>query len=116
MRDIIGKNIGLNQGRWAYNTYACDDAYDASSKTEGLIVDAHGWERDSRWVMELNEGIVDVQNYVLSSTESLIFLNVCNPTSIKINARQGQTIIYALTVVRGSGSNARWIRAEEEEK
>ena len=63
MRQVVGilEPGDFPQGRWAYNILICDDAYDAASQEEDLlIVDAHGWEEDGKWLMHLQEGVVAV--------------------------------------------------------
>jgi hypothetical protein len=109
MREVKGvlKPGDFYQGRWAYNVYSCDDAYDAAAQENDLlIVDAHGWEDPAQgWIMELlDDGIVLVEVWVREQPEKKVFLNVCNPGGRYITPREGQTVVYPLSIVKGPGS------------
>ncbi len=117
MQLLQGRGIDLSQARWAYNTYVCGDEYDAFSRTDGdgLAVDAHGYCKDGRWVMNL-DGTQDVQEWVLGRPENYIFLNVCNPAGVEITARPGQTVVYARSTITGSGGSAAWTETKGDGK
>jgi len=104
IRGVVGiLEVGdFPQGRWAYNLFLCDDAYDAASQEENLlIVDAHGWEDPSKgWVMELVDGVFSVEEWVGEQPEEKVFLNVCSPGAVMITPRQGQTVIFSLSIAR----------------
>jgi len=109
MREVAGVLApgDFPQGRWAYNSWAVDDAYDAAAQENNLlIVDAHGWQDPARgWVMELlDEGVVIVEDWVREQPESKVFLNVCNPAGVRITPRPGQTVIYPGQIIFGPGS------------
>jgi hypothetical protein len=109
MREVSGVLApgDFSQGRWACNVYLCDDACDAASQEEDLlIVDAHGWDDPVRgWLMELlDEGIIVVEDWVREQPENNVFLNVCNPEGRRIIPRKKQTVIYPLSIVKSPGS------------
>ena len=113
MKIVLGPNVKMSQGRWAYNTWACDDAYDASKKAPGLIVEAHGYNVNGRWVMDLGDGDTDVENYVRRCRHRFVFLDVCNPGGHDIEPRPGQTVVYQKMIVKGPGNLGRWFRREK---
>ena len=115
MRIIEGVDVGMRQAHWAYNVWACDDAFDAASRHSSLLlVDAHGWDENSRWVMEIFPGyIVDIEEWLREQPEEEIFLNVCNPGRRHPTPRKKQKTIYGHGIVKGPDQGL-WFVAEGE--
>lgn len=109
MREVTGVLApgDFPQARWQYNVWFCDDAYDAASQNQTLLlVDAHGWEDPALgWVMELLDSVVVVEEWVRTQPEAVVFLNVCNPGGRMIVPRSGQAVTFSPTIVWGIGTS-----------